>query len=61
MINEHDIKDWWLTDELDQLRKEVIAIRESEGSYADLYKGLAMIDLNLETIIRKFYDSMGNK
>lgn len=61
MINEHDIKDWWITSDLEQLQEEVIAIKESEGSYADLYKDLEMIDLKIGMIIRRIYDSMGNK
>lgn len=61
MINEHDIKDWWITSDLKQLQEEVIAIKDSEGSYTDLYKDLEMIDLKIGMIIRKIYDSMGNK
>ncbi len=61
MINEHDIKDWWLTDELKQLQEEVAAIKASEGSYADIFKDLELIDLKIQSILKDVYDRLGDK
>ena len=56
MINEHDIKDWWLTDQLKQLQEEVAAIKESEGSYTDIFKDLEFVELKIKLIIKEAYD-----
>lgn len=61
MINEHDIKDWWLTDRLLELQKEVDQIKESEGSYSDIFKDLDLISLKLHFIIKDVNDYLGNK
>ncbi len=61
MINEHDIKDWWLTDRLKELQEEIENIKQSEGSYTDLFKDLDFLDLKVSLIIKDVYDHLGNK
>jgi len=61
MINEHDIKDWWLTDRLKELQKEIEGIKASEGSYSDLYKDLDFLYLEISVLLRDVYDRLGYK
>ena len=61
MINEHDIKDWWLTDRLKTLQEEIKNIKSSEPPYVDLYVGLDFLNLELSALIKDAYDRLGHK
>jgi hypothetical protein len=61
MINEHDIKDWWLTDRLKDLQKEVEGIKQSEGSYSSILKDLDFLKLEISVLRQDVYDRLGYK